>query len=285
MNRNTEESFLKRINRHLPEGVDWKAGAINYLKELINQKGEGQELFHYVKPFHGGPDFSSFFDEMYSFLNILQHIDLPMQSKVLDVACGPGWTSQYLSKLGHHVFGIDISEDLIRIAEERVRSEKYSAYEDIPLNASFIVHDIENGAINEQAFDCAILESALHHFYNPINAIRNIAQSLKEEGIICIWEGVAPDKDSKYFKDNLDIMLKYETLERPYSKDELADLFKFTGFEYYEFYSQVNGLFNITHPTDSVKLAYAANNSKVLNVVIASREQSFFKKQGKSPDS
>ena len=79
-----EKKFLNDINRHLPSGVDWKQGAIDYLEQLIRSEGDHNEIYHLIKPFLGGPDFEPFFHEMYGFLNILHHIDLPIKSKVLN---------------------------------------------------------------------------------------------------------------------------------------------------------------------------------------------------------
>ena len=53
----TEADLLREINARLPEGVDWKQGAVTYLKELVEEGGETQEWFHLVKPFLGGPDY------------------------------------------------------------------------------------------------------------------------------------------------------------------------------------------------------------------------------------
>ena len=116
-------------------------GAIDYLAQLISKEGDHNEIYHLIKPFLGGPDFVPFFSEMYGFLNILHHIDLPMKSKVLDVACGPGWTSQFLAKLGYDAFGIDISEDLIRIAKKRISMDKLSPYRKklYPLTLRFMI--------------------------------------------------------------------------------------------------------------------------------------------------
>src|SRR4051812_16460528 len=49
----TEADFLRALNADLPEGVDWKAGAITYLRELVADGGAEQEWFHLVKPFLG----------------------------------------------------------------------------------------------------------------------------------------------------------------------------------------------------------------------------------------
>lgn len=225
--RTEREKFLEEINKHLPRGVDWKLGAIEYLRSLIKSEGSHNELYHLIKPFLGGPDFSPFFLEMYGFLNMLDQVKLPMKSKVLDVACGPGWTSHFLAKLGYQVYGVDISEELIEIAKKRISCEPFQVYEGIPLSAEFKVIDLEENSLDiDTMFDAAFFESALHHFYNPIKIIENISNNLKLDGIICSWEAAAPSVGSEPFNKNMALMEKYRTLERPYTRQQVINLLK-----------------------------------------------------------
>jgi SAM-dependent methyltransferase len=275
-----ETKFLKDINRYVPANVDWKRGAIDYLEQLIKHEGDHNELYHLVKPFLGGPDFGPFFSEMYGFLNILQHIDLPMKSKVLDVACGPGWTSHFLAKLGYEAFGIDISPDLIDIAKKRIAMEPFSPYMDAPLSASFSIHDIENDALDvDTVFSAAFFESALHHFYNPVAVIKNISKNLQEDGILCIWEGAAPKPGTAAFNHNIEIMTKYRTLERPYTREQMIELLEICGYSSHEFYSPVNGLYNLEKDVDMASLNNQLSSGRNWNICIASRRNDFFERR------
>ncbi len=67
-----EKKFLDEINRLLPQNIDWKRGAVKYLNNIGKEKGSCSEIYHLIKPFVGGPDFSTFFEAMYGFLNALQ---------------------------------------------------------------------------------------------------------------------------------------------------------------------------------------------------------------------
>ena len=237
-----EQQLLEDINRYVPVGIDWKAGAISYLKDLIREKGIHNECYHLIKPFLGGPDFSPFFFEMYSFLNMCARLELPMKSSVLDVACGPGWVSHFMAKLGYRTFGFDISGDMIDAARKRIASDPFSTYCDAPLNAEFMIHDIEESPLPiDIQFDAAILGSALHHFHNPIRALRHIAKQLKPEGVLYINEGIAPEPDTPSFRQNLNLMTRYRTLERPYTREQLEKLLIVTGFQHYQFFDQING--------------------------------------------
>jgi len=263
--------LLAEINKDVPRGVDWKRGAIEYLGQLIEAQGPNTERYHLIKPFLGGPDFGPFYTDMHKLLNLLAKLDLPMKSSFLDVACGPGWISHYIGKLGHTVLGIDISEEMIEIAKRRIAADPFPAYPESPFDVSFAVHDIEKTPLGvERLFDVAVLESCLHHFYDPIAALSNVAQNLKPDGLIAIIEGTAPKVGSCCHKDNLEIMENYHTLERPYTKGQTTRLLRLTGFEFHEFYYPIDGFFAQT-PEAANGVKDRILNGEEWNIVIASR--------------
>ena len=205
-----------------------------------------------------------------------------MKSKVLDVACGPGWTSHFLAKLGYYAFGIDISKDLISLAKKRVSLDKLAPYKETDLTADFAIHDIEENPLDiDMQFDCAFFESALHHFYDPITVIRHISANLRQDGILCICEAVAPKSGSPEFSKNMDIMSRYNTLERPYTRDQLLELLSICDYGYYEFISRVNGLFNPRNENDIISLNNQLSSGDNRNICIASRTSEFFIRKGR----
>jgi len=274
--------LLTEINRDIPRDVDWKRGAIEYLGQLIEAQGVHEERFHLIKPFLGGPDFGHFFTDMHKLLNLLAKFDLPMRSSFLDVACGPGWISHYISKLGHTVLGIDISQEMIEIAKRRLAADPFPAYPDSPFDVSFVVHDIEERPLGiETLFDAAVFESCLHHFYDPIAALMNVAENLKSDGLIAIIEGKAADVGSCHHKDNLEIMAEYHTLERPYTREQMIRLLRLTGFGHYEFYYPINGFFAQTPETASGVKDRILNGDE-WNAVVASRSLERMKRLSES---
>ncbi len=58
---------------------------------------------------------------------ILEYAPEKEHLEVLDVGCGPGFFEIMLGKEGHHVTGIDITENMIHEAKENVKAAGLSA--------------------------------------------------------------------------------------------------------------------------------------------------------------
>lgn len=98
--------------------------------------------------------------------------------KILDVGCGTGAATWYLSREGFSAFGIDGSESGIRAAKKRFKGEK--------LKGNFIVGDIANLPYSDNTFDCAIDIVAIQHnnLASRNRIISKIYRTLKPGGKI-----------------------------------------------------------------------------------------------------
>ncbi|MCM8765846.1 MAG: class I SAM-dependent methyltransferase, partial [Candidatus Omnitrophica bacterium] len=107
---------------------------------------------------------------------------------ILDLACGTGGHAIPLSKRGYRVTGIDISEPMIKIAQEKARKEK--------LNIKFYQSKMQEFKLNKK-FDCAIaMFSAIDYltdYFELKRALENISQHLKKDGLFIFdfWNGFA----------------------------------------------------------------------------------------------
>ena len=110
-----------------PAGIDFKQAAIDYLSRL------SPERQHHLrtKPFYNlayklpkyrghGLDADSH-RHFCDFANMAVALELPPGARILDIACGSGWVAEYFARFGYEVTGIDISPELIAMAEQRVR--------------------------------------------------------------------------------------------------------------------------------------------------------------------
>ena len=138
--------------------------------------------------------------------------------------------------------GIDISDDLIQVARERLAALPYQVDQETPVRCRFLVHDIEAKALNEK-FDAIICYDALHHFEDEKSVFRNLAAMLENGGLLFIVEGQKPETDSALEIELRGFMEKYQTLESPFSEDYLRRLVDENGFKIVADYVSVNGLF------------------------------------------
>lgn len=240
----TEEDLLAELNVDLREGVDWKQGAVTYLREIVRSGGPTAERYHLIKPFVGGPDYAPFWVDVFQFLDVVHTADLAPGDVVIDVGCGPGWTVQWLARLGHDVIGLDISAELLEVAETRMQNDPYPPYVEKGFAYDLREHDIEASPLGlDRKARLALFESTLHHFFNPVAALRNTLADLADDGIVAVIEAAAPPKGSQWDRQNIEIMQTYDTIERPYTRAQLLDVLELAGLPYVAFLRPVNGLF------------------------------------------
>ena len=129
--------------------------------------------------------------------------------KVLDVGCGTGKLSRYLSEeTGCDVTGIDTAPE--KIEKARNNSDK----------VVFKVHSAEEMAFANSTFDVVVSLKVLHDIPSPEKALRESNRVLKESGRILIIDWVGVDTQSgvpikKYFTQESDSHAKkYFTQER-----------------------------------------------------------------------
>ena len=266
----TEAELLDEINARLPDGVDWKQGAVTYLKELVEEGGETQEWFHLVKPFLGGPDYAPFWVDVFQFLDVVQAARLAPGDLVVDVGCGPGWTIQWLAKLGHEVIGLDISAELLDIARRRMQTDPYPPYKGQPFRYDLRAHDIEAEPLGlGRKARLALFESTLHHFFNPVAALRNTVADLAPDGLVAVIEAAAPPEGSEWDRQNVEIMDRYHTIERPYTRSQLIDALELAGLGWVAFLRPVNGLFR-QHVDGVSPLVWELTRADNINILLAS---------------
>lgn len=167
---------------------------------------------------------------------------LPAGAKILDIGCGSGWLSEYFARLGYDVTGIDISEDLIGMARDRIGRVPYDVDHQTPLHCRFLTHDIEIEPLAEK-FDAVICYDSLHHLEDERKVFRHLAAMLDVGGLLFILEGHKPSAGSGTEDELRDVMRQYGTLESPFSGDYLRELLNEHGLAVVGDYVSVNGLF------------------------------------------
>jgi len=125
-------------------------------------------------------------------------ISLLPGEKVLDVACGPGHDTDYLTKKGFNCLGIDLSEKMIEIAKQNSRGK-------------FEVMDFFNLKFEDDTFDGLWCSSVFVHVAKKdlFQLLGNFKRMLKNEGIL----GLITVKKQKIKRDKSDTR-KYVMYEK-----------------------------------------------------------------------
>jgi ubiquinone/menaquinone biosynthesis C-methylase UbiE len=130
-------------------------GSASKATELVEKNWEiySQYFFEYLKP-HIKKDNSN--------------------AKVLDVGCGAGVIAKKLFSLGFDVYGVDFSDEVIKIAEEEVPG------------ANFQVADICNLPFADETFDVVACLGVFPTVTDPGKALRESFRVLKKGGVIIV---------------------------------------------------------------------------------------------------
>ena len=264
------------MNRDLPKGVDWKKGAKTYVASCFEKMGrENVEFYSMKKPlgvvgeYDQGPAINEIVHYMNAFTNAISLLRPSHGARILDVACGGGWVSHYLSIMGYQTYGIDISEDFIELAKKRLYSDSYLGVTPSEADERFAVLDIEVERIPEElrgTFDFIWVESCLHHFVDPIAALEHLAEALKPGGVLILIEfenrvdGIKPEY--------MQVMHEFDTLERPYAREELTAALRMAGFCEQQFLGTINGWFRPEDPTTALQGQWAIQGANSMNLAL-----------------
>lgn len=114
---------------------------------------------------------------------ILDNAGVREGSRVLDVACGTGVLIPDYIRRGADVTGIDISPEMIKLAER-----KYAG-----TGVRFICGDIETADVG-QGFDAIVVYNAFPHFPDPERLIKHLSGLLAEGGVLTVAHGMSREK-------------------------------------------------------------------------------------------
>src|SRR6201997_3354223 len=131
---------------------------------------------------------------------------------VLDLGCGIGENVIPLIERGAHVIGMDISPDLIAIAERYVR--------DANLEASLSVGDAYNTGLPDESVDVVFSMALIHHL--DIRLVRDeMWRILRKGGVIILREPVRFSKGYAWVRRLLPAHEDISDYEHPLTREEL----------------------------------------------------------------
>ena len=128
------------------------------------------------KPFASGP---VHFVEWATIAAMLEAIALPRGARILDVGCGGGWTSLFLTEAGYSVTGYDLVPTNVELA--RQRADRWGC------DVTFEVADMEDLPAGNPV-DAALVFEALHHSTRHRAALESIGRRLRPGGWLLLGE-------------------------------------------------------------------------------------------------
>ena len=105
--------------------------------------------------------------------------ELPYSSKVIEIGCGTGQLSNFLSRYNRTIIGTDISINSLKLANKF--REKNSIN-----NVFFIQMNLFKPCFSENTFDAVISNGCLHHTSDPKKAFSSVSKLVKKGGLIVI---------------------------------------------------------------------------------------------------
>ena len=108
---------------------------------------------------------------------LLRHVPLPCRES-LEIGCGTGAFSRLLAARSDRVLALDLSPNMIRIAEEQ--SALYP-------NIDFRVADVMAQDVDAERFDCIVSIATFHHLEMK-EALLKIKRALKVNGMLLVLD-------------------------------------------------------------------------------------------------
>lgn len=164
--------------------------------------------------------------------DLKQMIDaLPLtgREKVLDIGSGAGHTALAFAPFVKQCIGLDLTEDMVRVATDLARDRRAE-------NVSFRQGNAEQLPFQDASFDIVTCRFAAHHFADVRQVMREVKRVLKTKGIFLLVDHYAPeDEVLDAFINELDRM-RDPSHVREYSLSEWERLFAENGFTYEKIY-------------------------------------------------
>ncbi len=146
-----------------------------------------------------------------------------LKPRILDLGCGPGYESMRLHNEGAEVFGIDFSEESIKIAKERCEGCQFEVVDFTKLDKRFGL------------FDGVFSSASLIHLSPEIieNVVQRISKVLRDKGffLIIIQDG---EKIKESWTDVTVNGIKLRRTVYQYTKEQLTRILEKYGFQFFK---------------------------------------------------
>lgn len=114
-------------------------------------------------------------------LKMIEQEKLPEPCTILDIGCGPGEMVCDLVKDNREILGLDISEEMIAIAKQKLEKKVTNIQ-----NVYLAVGDIENLTFYDKTFDVIICAGVVEYLENDDKWVVELSRVLKPGGILIV---------------------------------------------------------------------------------------------------
>jgi SAM-dependent methyltransferase len=181
---------------------------------------------------------------------------------ILDMGCGPGWTSLFLARAGFQVVGVDIAEPMIDIARERSRREN--------LPVEFAVGDMEDLDLGRADFDGVLFFDCLHHCPAYADALKRAYAHLRPGGLVLLLETTWLHRYSPHARQ---ATREFGVTELGFTRGELRRALGAAGFRDIAFYNDpgpcYRGAWAFVKACFQVMCGYLFYYPQAKNIVVA----------------
>ena len=228
--------------RYLSGKPQHKDALLGGARDYVANLGQDNRAWLYRKPFDATPHNPGFFDDFYPVLGLIQAMRVRPGGRVLDVGCGPGWTTEILAGLGYDVDGLEPAADMIAIARDRLagflRNHRIGPGPAVRFHCS----TLEDLALEDGAFDGILCRASLHHVIDEEAGLAQCFRLLRPGGVLGISEGAWMPGHRASEAELDEEMRRYGTLENPFTTGYLDHLLERHGFKNVERY---HGVFSL----------------------------------------
>lgn len=114
-------------------------------------------------------------------LKMISAIDIAKNAKILDVGCGPGEMVKDLIQFEREIYGIDIANEMVQIAKERIKNESVNQTQVVIAEG-----DIEKLNFENNFFDVIICSGVVEYLKDDVVWLAEIKRTLKPNGYLII---------------------------------------------------------------------------------------------------